>query len=230
MMQSRPRLFVVSPHLDDAVLSCGAFLKASRPSVVCTVFTASPRVNMSTEWDRQSGFKDAFDAMRTRRNEDSRALEILNARPVHLPFCDSQYLQAPSREELTRALRQTLLEYNPEKVLIPLGLFHSDHTLVSDACLELLSDAAGIEFLAYEEVPYRHMKDVVPARVEELKRRSYLLSPADKLCSAHAHTAEHAEQSKRDAITAYASQLRAFGPQSENTLYSTEKYWHLKKE
>ncbi|MEC5406072.1 PIG-L family deacetylase [Paraburkholderia sp. MPAMCS5] len=230
MMQSRPRLFVVSPHLDDAVLSCGALLQANPASIVCTVFTASPRANMSTEWDRQSGFKDAFEAMRTRKGEDSRALKILNARPVHLPFCDSQYLQSPSREELTCALRQTLLEYHPEKVLIPLGLFHSDHTLVSDACLELLSDAAGIEFLAYEEVPYRHIEDIAPARIEELKKRGYLLSPAEKLCSARAHAAEHAEQSKREAIAAYASQLRAFGPQSETTLYSTEKYWHLKRE
>ncbi|WP_258196149.1 MULTISPECIES: PIG-L deacetylase family protein [unclassified Paraburkholderia] len=228
MMQSRARLLVVSPHLDDAVLSCGLLLTASPSAIVCTVFTAPPGENMSTDWDRQSGFKDAFEAMQARKQEDAHALEMLGARPVHLPFCDAQYLHTPSRDELAEALRHTLHAYQPENVMVPLGLFHSDHTLVSDACLSLIAGMGDAVLHAYEEIPYRRMEHAVPDRIEELTKRGYLLSPADDLAAAARQSVSH-EQMKREAIAAYASQLRAFGPDAETTLCCEEKYWRLQR-
>jgi hypothetical protein len=113
--------------------------------------------------------------------------------------------------------------------MIPLGLFHSDHTLVSDACLALMPGMTDIAFHAYEEVPYRRMEHAVPSRIEELTKRGYALSPADHLCGADAHTNARDERLKREAIGAYASQLRAFGPQGQATLYSPEKYWRVQR-
>jgi len=228
-MQSHARLLVVSPHLDDSVLSCGLLLTANPSAIVCTVFTAPPRDNMSTDWDRQAGFTDAFEAMSVRRQEDTEALQMLHAEPIHLPFRDAQYGDTPPLEALTDALRHTLLAHVPDKVLIPLGLFHSDHTLVSDACLALITEMRGMAFHAYEDVPYRKMEQAVAKRIEELRNRGYVVAPADDLPATTRESASH-EQMKREAIAAYASQLRAFGTDAETKLYSTEKYWELKRD
>jgi LmbE family N-acetylglucosaminyl deacetylase len=229
MMQSRLPLFVISPHLDDAVLSCGALLAANPGAVVCTIFTAPPQENMSTDWDRQSGFADAFEAMPARRKEDHDALRLLGASPLHLPFCDAQYLSTPTQQDITVALRESLTQHTAARVLMPLGLFHSDHTLVSDACCALLATTRDIEFLAYEEVPYRHIKDAVPNRLDVLIRRGYLLEPEDSLAAANPVDTSHYDELKRDAIDTYTSQLRAFGPQGRPSLYSTEKYWAIRQ-
>lgn len=225
-MQSRARLFVVSPHFDDAVLSCGLLLSANPSAIVCTVFAAPPRQNMTTEWDQKSGFKDAFEAMQARQHEDAAALEMLGAEPVHLHFCDAQYGQTPLLDELAEALHHTLRAHNPDKVIIPLGLFHSDHTLVSDACLQLVTQMRDTVFHAYEDVPYRRMDQTVPRRIEELTKRGYMFSPADDLPATVSQSFSH-EQMKREAIGAYTSQLRAFGQGAHATLYSAEKYWQL---
>lgn len=150
-----PRLLIVSPHLDDAVLSCGALLAGRPGAVVCTVFAAAPRAAMQTEWDSQSGFSDSSVAIRARIREDEQALAVLGAVPVHLPFCDAQYHESPSRQVLVDTLSRTVAEVGPSTLLIPLGLFHSDHVHVSDACLELLERNRGLDTYAYEEVPYR---------------------------------------------------------------------------
>ncbi len=200
-------------------------LAANPSAIVCTVFAAPPRENMSTDWDRQSGFTDAFEAMETRKQEDIRALQKLGARPVHLPFCDAQYLLTPALDEVMEALHRILLAHSPEKVLVPLGLFHSDHTLVSDACLALIAQMPQVLWHVYEDVPYRQIDTVVPKRIEELTKRGYTLRDAnDPLATNESSTHE---PMKREAIAAYASQLRAFGPKGQASLYSAEKYWRL---
>ncbi|MDR5780666.1 PIG-L family deacetylase [Caballeronia sp. LZ065] len=91
-MQKPPRrLLVISPHLDDAVFSCGALLAAGTDALVCTVFAGTPEMPMVTGWDTACGFSDAHQAMEARRAEDIAALEILGARARHLSFLDSQY-------------------------------------------------------------------------------------------------------------------------------------------
>ena len=85
------RVAIVSPHLDDAVLSCGNFM-ASHPGVsVVTVFAGNPPAyptDPMRQWDVQSGFAPGDDVMETRRHEDDAALEVLGAKPVHLEFIE----------------------------------------------------------------------------------------------------------------------------------------------
>jgi LmbE family N-acetylglucosaminyl deacetylase len=87
----------VSPHLDDAVLSCGALLEylARRcPVTVVTVFTAaSPR-----PWPlparrqmRAIGEHDAERFYRRRQAEDSMVLAEMGAAWVHLGFVDALF-------------------------------------------------------------------------------------------------------------------------------------------
>ncbi|RZF26399.1 PIG-L family deacetylase [Paraburkholderia sp. UYCP14C] len=223
-MDSNQRLLVISPHLDDAVLGCGLLIAAHPGAVVCTVFTAPPTENMTTDWDRASGFADAFEAMRARQEEDREALGLLSAMPVHLLFRDAQYHTSPGADELITALSQTLSRARPTLVLIPLGLFHSDHVLVANACLALMQSQPATPFIAYEDVPYRRNPGVVQARLCELAKRGYVADTPRAV--AVPGTPQH-ERMKRAALDAYCSQLRAFGPEGQASLFSPERYWQL---
>ncbi|HEY2024709.1 PIG-L deacetylase family protein [Paraburkholderia sp.] len=223
-MESNPRLLAISPHLDDAVLSCGLLLAAHPNAFVCTVFTAPPATDMTTEWDQAAGFTGAFEAMRARRAEDREALACVGARPVHLRFCDAQYQTPPAPDALNTALHRAVLEAEPTTMLIPLGLFHSDHLLVADACLTLMQRHPAVSVVAYEDVPYRSMPGAVQDRLCELGKRGYLADTAQALDTTV--TPRH-EQMKRAALDAYRSQLRAFGADASARLFSPERYWRL---
>ena len=134
MSETSPRLFIVSPHFDDAVFSCGALLASHPDAAVCTVFAAPPAHEMHTEWDARSGFSGAREAVHARTIEDNDALATLDAIPVRMPFCDGQYLDSPSITKLAAALEEIIYGSTANTLLMPVGLFHSDHELVSDAC------------------------------------------------------------------------------------------------
>ncbi|WP_246795020.1 PIG-L deacetylase family protein [Burkholderia perseverans] len=229
------RLLVVSPHLDDAVLSCGHVLAQHPGAVVCTVLSAPPERNMSTAWDRASGFADAFEAMRVRRDEDRQALALLGASAVHLPFCDAQYETPPALDRLQTVLRHTLATVRPDTLLMPLGLFHSDHTLVADAVLACLAglrpEASGDAppappaAYAYEDVPYRMMDGFVEARLRLLAANDWSMEQVE-LASASDDT--RLGRLKPAAIAAYRSQLRAFGPDGQANLHAAERHWRVR--
>lgn len=92
----------VSPHLDDALLSCGAlihYLAPQTPVVIVTAFTEShdrPK-NLST-WNflRLSGYKSAADLFAQRRQEDIDIATGLGAKAIHLGFTDSLYRLKPN--------------------------------------------------------------------------------------------------------------------------------------
>ena len=69
------RLLVISPHLDDVVISCGGLLLAHPGATVATLFAASPPVYTDplNEHDTACGFQPGDDTMATRRVEDERA-------------------------------------------------------------------------------------------------------------------------------------------------------------
>ena len=181
---------------------------------------------MTTDWDRASGFSNAFEAMRTRQAEDREALGLLSATPVHLLFCDAQYHASPHVNELITALSQTIRDTKPALVAIPLGLFHSDHVLVANACLALMQRQPATSFIAYEDVPYRRMPGVVQARLCELAKRGYA---ADVPHTLDPPNPPQYERMKRAALDGYRSQLRAFGPEGQASLFSPERYWQLSR-
>ena len=98
---------VVSPHFDDAVFSCGAFIAAHPGSVVHTVFSGCPAEDVTTDWDQHCGFTNAAEAMRERACEDDFALEILGAVAERGDFLDAQYAPygtAPTVESIASKL------------------------------------------------------------------------------------------------------------------------------
>ena len=149
------RVVVVSPHLDDAVLSLGAALsRAARHGAHVTVLTVLAGDPASTvpagEWDAQGGFRTEGAAATARRQEDARACSILGVAPRWLAFGDEQYGPAPE-EEVVAAVRTELQGF--DLILLPgFPLAHRDHELLNRLVLEQVRPETRL--LLYAEQPY----------------------------------------------------------------------------
>jgi LmbE family N-acetylglucosaminyl deacetylase len=153
-------LLMLSPHLDDAVLSCGQMISDRPETVVATAFTAVPkRGRMLTPFDKNSGFHSADHALRTRRVEDERALGALNARGVHLGLLDNQYDPAKDWDravfELAQAFKEQIDKIEPITIVGPVGIAHPDHIVSAGAFRIVVTERPEIDAWLYEELPSR---------------------------------------------------------------------------
>lgn len=159
-------LVVVSPHLDDAVMSCGGLLAAASRrgdrAIVVTVFTEG----------------EGHDV---RRAEDREALGLLGVEAVHVGLADAPerlglarshralveeaVVSAGDRVVVERALASRLAGLGVAEgapVLAPLGAGgHVDHLVVHEA----LRARPGVAF--YEDRPYSLVPGEVRARLRE---------------------------------------------------------------
>lgn len=213
------RPLFLSPHLDDAVFSCGELIAACARPLVATVFAGTPAWPCATAWDRACGFDDARGAMARRRAEDRAALAALQAGHRHLPFLDCQYGRSPAPGELASAIEALLARARPALAFVPLGLHHDDHRLLADAAL-LVRGAPP--WVAYEELPYSLRQGEVQRRLAALARRGWVATPLAQR--------GRARQRKRRAALAYRSQCRAFGGAAALAWLDTpERYWSLER-
>jgi LmbE family N-acetylglucosaminyl deacetylase len=216
---------VVSPHCDDGVFACGALLAMSPGSVVATVFAGTPpSYEPFTEWDRACGFAPGDDVMALRRDEDARALRVLDVNPVWLQFLDSQYRGTPSVTSVAAELGDVVRRSAPGAIAFPLGLFHSDHVLVREAMLQLAASAGMPPLIAYIDALYRRIPEAVQTQVARLEQRGFgLLERA-------VPATPRAQALKRAAVECYASQLRALatpGRLGHADAYEPEAYLEL---
>ncbi|MED5618275.1 PIG-L family deacetylase [Ideonella sp. BN130291] len=213
------RVALISPHLDDAVFSCGQLLAAHPDSTVVTVFAGEPPADTPlTEWDERCGFTSAAQAVALRREEDRIGLSLLEARPVWLDFADSQYGSSPRPQEVGAALQQVLLELAPDSVVFPLGLFHSDHALVHEAVVHIVPTLPDMRWLVYEDALYRGLRGLVQLRLMALAQAGVCATPL-RLAD------EGSALLKARAVQAYASQLRGFGEGGYDDLAAPERCW-----
>ena len=133
---------VISPHLDDAVLSLGgsiaAWVAAGTRVVIATVYTTGPA--LAELAPRMRKFADYA----TRRTEDAAACAALGAEPRYLDQIERAFrrpyltgwgfFHTPADRDgfttlaqVTRAL-DPLRELDPERIVVPLGIGnHVDH-------------------------------------------------------------------------------------------------------
>lgn len=84
-------MVVLSPHLDDAVLSAWHVLSSPRDVTIVTVFAGVPEPGFVTDLDRSHGADDSAAWLKRRRLEDRAALAVAGRAPVHLDLLEAQF-------------------------------------------------------------------------------------------------------------------------------------------
>src|ERR1700684_2052616 len=148
-----PPTVILSPHFDDAVLSCWHLLVSAGEVLVVNIFAGEPPAGTLGWWDRLSGATDSAAAVRTRIEEDRQALAFAGRSAMNLPFLDSQYRQSEQTpEEIVEALREVVVAGARIYAPASLGNHHRDHTAVRTAALAL--HAEGAEVALYADLPH----------------------------------------------------------------------------
>jgi hypothetical protein len=147
---------VLSPHFDDAVLSCWSVLTGAGPVRAVNVFAAVPRSGFVTQYDRVCGARDSADHVRRRAAEDVEALELAGRAPVNLPFLDRQYRrpwQSPRLKDLDARLAAAVAGVSALYAPAAIGYAaHVDHRLARQLGLALARH--GIPVNLYADLPY----------------------------------------------------------------------------
>lgn len=117
------RLIVISPHLDDAVLSLAELLRAAagRAEVVTLLTEAGPH-QATTAWTRAAGFADAVEEHTGRRLEDLQAMQHLGCRYHHAGLGSGALTDDHIHQLLKLLLGEPVaLQNNRVMVLLPAG-------------------------------------------------------------------------------------------------------------
>jgi len=206
--QEAERIVVVSPHLDDGVLSLGASIaswsQAGTTVELLTVLACDPDSTAPAGgWDRRGGFATEGESARARREEDRRACAVLGATPIWLPFGSVDYERHGDEWEIRRAALEALR--GADLVLVPgAPVTHPDHEWLVRT---LLADGLDRGRLAlYAEQPYTRRTAAQPRLPGWL---SDALGGAWPL--AHASTRLRDRIAKWRAIRCYRSQLPLLG-------------------
>ncbi|MBK8904063.1 MAG: PIG-L family deacetylase [Anaerolineaceae bacterium] len=213
----------LSPHLDDAALSCGGqiFLQtaASHPVLIVTPMAGEPAPDL-----QQSAFVQELherwalpqDAVRARRAEDAAACQILGADYLHWAVPDCVYridpatgepcyptwesvitTRHPADDAVVAQLAAYLRQLPPaDEIVVPLTAGnHVDHRLVRQAAEQVF---APTQLVYYEDYPY----------ATEAGAMTAVLTP--NLHPIQIVLTETAVCAKIEAIWAYASQRSTF--------------------
>lgn len=199
------RVVVISPHLDDAVLSLGASIaRLTRRGVrvdVLSVFGCDPSSTRAPSgWDRRAGFANEGAAAAARREEDRVACHIVGASPRVLDSRGGSY-GGPGDADLTwRAIAEVVA--GADVVLIPgFPLTNDDHRWLFTLLVErpLPADRVAV----YAEQPYRYAA-----------RRAQPVTTPDSIDSPRWASTGYGLRElrlKRRAILAYRSQMPLLG-------------------
>jgi hypothetical protein len=231
---------ILSPHLDDAVLSCWHVLTGPGEVSVINVFAGVPiDLEAPAWWDEYTGATDSADRVRERIAEDSRALALAGRTATNLGFLDEQYRDgeqplAPISEQIERLLSPGARVFAPAAFAD-----HTDHALVRAAALELR--ASGFAVTLYADLPHATVqgwpgwvtgkrgtaaRDLAAARWDHVLAETHPGAPT-------VHKLESGAYARKcTAIEAYATQVRAlvdFGdrPLTDPETFGYEVTWPI---
>lgn len=213
----------LSPHLDDATLSCGGQIyeqtSQGQTVLIVTVMAGDPGGDVSTyAQSLQDRWELPTDAGAGRRAEDRAACRILGADALHWNVPDCIYRLHPATgEPLYLSDEDIFADVHPaedvlveqiaarlhtlpscERLVVPLTIgHHVDHQIVRGAAEIVYGD----RLFYYEDYPY--------AQVPEMREQT-LAAEADGLAPQVTPIGRAALQAKIKAILAYRSQLSTF--------------------
>ncbi len=176
------RVVVLSPHLDDAALSCFGLLRALDDIVsrlVITICCGDPAP--APFWGKDSEFRQEaepgdYGSPDERRREDMAAMNAIGCDFVHLGFSDGVYRRSPTSgeliyrtsrekfvqpriddaghiEELFLVLRRLCQNMGRILLISPLAVgYHVDHAITAHVALRL--EGEDVDLLFYEDLPY----------------------------------------------------------------------------
>jgi len=221
----------LSPHLDDAALSCGGLIhqqvRAGLSVSVLTIFAGSAQADLRSPFARalEARWDAQGDAIAMRRQEDREALAVLGAEPIHWAYQDAIYRLHTRTGNPLYARREAIFghvgRYDPVKARALASQIrrfwrdagrpkvyamlaagrHVDHQIVQAAVLRLV-ERDGLEVAWYEDYPYAEDQEAVRQAVAE--------SPLGVLQPQVVRLAEEDLAAKCDAIARYRSQIPIF--------------------
>ncbi|HEY7932225.1 MAG TPA: PIG-L family deacetylase [Solirubrobacteraceae bacterium] len=209
---------ILSPHFDDAVLSCWHVLACASEVLVVNVFAGEPPAGTLGWWDRLAGATDSAATVRTRIEEDRQALALAGCKVVNLPFLDSQYRQSDQAPgEIVEALREVPVTGAQIYAPASLGDHHPDHAAVRAAALTLHAEGANLAL--YADLPHATVfgwprwvldgSSAEPDPASELWATQLQTTgiPLERMTVARHRLAAEDHARKLEAMRTYASQM-----------------------
>lgn len=225
----------LSPHLDDAVLSCGGTIHqltaSGEPVTVLTTMAGDPPDPLPDTpivADLHQRWQAGYSPVAVRRREDEQACAMLGAQIVHFSLGDCVYRLSdagdprvalyPDEDSLwgdihpldpaPGVLRQSAVPNNPppSALYVPVGSrHHVDHRIVRDWGLWLHAQNPRGILFLYEEYPYESDATM------ELERALAFFRPR-QLSLEPRPLSEADVDAKLEAIACYESQISTFWP------------------
>ncbi len=216
------RLIFLSPHPDDAVLSCGGWIyqlaqNGERPLVI-TIFGGDRPTHVPLS-DFARGLHERWqlgdDAPARRRDEDRAACDRLGCYLIHLPFADAVYRideqgwplydseeaifgeirDRPIIDRVAQAVQSRVQQVSNARLVVPLTAgHHVDHQIT-----RLAAERLNVESLYYEDYPY----------AEQPERMIHVWESAE-WASESIGLSERALQAKIEAFLQHRSQISTF--------------------
>jgi LmbE family N-acetylglucosaminyl deacetylase len=228
------RHIYISPHLDDAVLSCGGLIReqAWRGEAVeiWTIFTGVPDDEVLSPLARQvhasQGTQTAAETLELRLEEDRVACALLGATHRHFGLLDAIYRNRPDGSPVYAEL---FVPIDPAEAQVPArvteaiaGLLEPGDDVAGPLCMGGHVDhrvvRAGLERIGlprwfYADIPYllRHPGDLAP-NTAAMSPTRFDVSPA-------------ALQAWLDAIAAYTSQMEPLFGGEAAMREAIARYW-----
>jgi len=229
------RWIYISPHFDDAVLSCGGLIweqtQRGIPVEVWTVNAGIPQDGPISELIARvhASWKTGTpsETVRLRQLEDQEAVKKVGAKSVHLSVIDAIYRQTnkgaflytndvfdPVHPQDNRTIIETASQIGSrlepkDRVLIPLGLGnHVDHIITRRAVEDL-----NRPVWYYADIPYffSHADELAPS-IKGLKAKTFAIS-------------ESGLAAWQAGIQAYGSQLPSLFGNLQNMLSQINEYY-----
>jgi len=224
---------ILSPHFDDAALSCGGtihqLVAAGETVDVRTVMAGVPHQYPDTAFvhELHSRWQAEDEPVQTRLREDDAAMQRLGAKASRMiSWVDCVYRTAQKGEPLYPDVESIFGEINPNDktaqllptivlnafeiprfIYAPLGAgHHVDHQIVRNWAITLKQYYPWVALKFYEEYPYTEDPEAVD------KALTFFLStyPALHLKLEIVSLTEADIQGKLDAIVCYKSQISSF--------------------
>ncbi|GAB4501509.1 MAG: PIG-L family deacetylase [Anaerolineales bacterium] len=216
-MLANMRWIYLSPHLDDAVLSCGGLIweqtRTGIPVEIWTICAGNPPSEelseMAAGLHQKWGGVSPLDTVRLRRSEDQNAARRVGAATLHLPIPDCIYRRSktgslyypdqvftqpnPAEEALVSQIRELLTERltRHDTLVCPLTVGgHVDHRLVRAA-----AEGLARPLWYYADIPYAiNHPEQIPPLTKGLAPKIFF-------------TSQQGLGAWQESIAAYASQL-----------------------